>query len=455
MTSLHITGPFTGGSGPSLIPMATAADVAAEVVRANGTYAPLVESTRLLRPSGLSAPAGPSAVMIAPATEAGHGWVGTPGAGTANVNDTSDFLLGSQSIKLVTTGSGAFSAFATKSSLTYDLTGRVPVLWVKCDDVTKLKAIEVRLGDATFANFFYFEFESAITLSTQDRYIRSGVWHKLVLPWGAKGTDTGTPNRAALTQVRVTPLDNGTGPVTIHVNGFGYQPEPAQYPNGVVSICCDDGWVDGWNTHRPALDKYGYVATAMPIVDRIGNFGTYMTLAQLKSLQDDYGWEIAAHAFTDAAHTATGAFSSLSAADLEVELRSLKQWGVDNGFRGFDYFAYPQGVYNDAIIANVKKYFAAARSQHIFRRETLPVSDRYRTRTVNLGSPNTLATIQGYIDEASANKEWINFTTHKLGASATDGSTWAATDFASLLAYINGKGMAVRTYGQVLRSVTA
>jgi peptidoglycan/xylan/chitin deacetylase (PgdA/CDA1 family) len=312
--------------------------------------------------------------------------------------------------------------------------------------------LELRIGDGTFANFFYLKLESDQAASVGDRYLVSGKWCRLVLPWGALDASTGAPARNSSAQVRLTPVDKGAGPVTVHFAGFGYLPESSA---GYVSFTVDDGWIDQWNIVRPTLNQYGWPATVFPIVDLLGQ-SSYMTLQQLQTLQNEHNWEIGAHAMTVAHHNAVGGFTALSAADLDVELVGIKSWLLVNGFRGHDYFAYPQGLYNDTVIAGMRTYFAAARTQHGFRRETLPVGERHRTRSVNLGGTGTtLAQAQAMVDETVTNKEWLNFTIHKLGATLVDGSTWIASDFQALCAYIAGKGsaMQVRTYGQALRTV--
>lgn len=405
-----------------------------------------------LRPDALSAPVGPAPAMVAQACQPGHGWASTGNGGTVNLNDASDTTFGSQCITLTTDGTNTTQTHVTRSGLTLDMSGKSFVLWVMCPDVSRLKSIELRLGDATWANFFYLEPESQRTASQGDRWLQSGRWQRFVFPWSVFETSVGTPSRAAIAQVRITPKDYANGnPAVLRVAGFGTQPEQAI---AVCSFTVDDGWSEQWNLFRPILNGKGWPATAFPIVNLLGTgAGTYMTLAQVRDLQEVHGWEIGAHAYTAAVHNATGGFTGVSDTALDADLAALKQWLVDNNFNGRDYLAYPQGFNDTRTITIARRYFAAARTQSQYRRETLPTGDRMRTRTVNLGTGPTLATITALVDEAVANREWINFTGHRLAATAENGSTWRTVDFQGLCDYIAGQNIRVLTYGQALRSV--
>jgi peptidoglycan/xylan/chitin deacetylase (PgdA/CDA1 family) len=436
------------GAGAAAFGTGTAAARYQTPATADTSYAPQME---VLRPT--LTPKGALPLMTVPANIAGHAWTKTGGQGTVDLNDTTDVMWGTQAVKVTSPGTNSTDCHVTASGLTLDLTGRDPVLWVKVDDVTKLRALEVRLGDATFANFYFFEFEAKATASRNDRYLRSGKWHRLVLPWGAKSVDTGTPNRAVINKIQVSPLDYGTGAATVHIGGFGYQPQATEYPNGVCVFIFDDGYLTQFTVARPYLDKYGFPATALPIVDIIGTNANYMTVAQLKELQDMHSWEVGAHAYTQGAHNAAGAFTSLSASALDDELRLNKMWLRENGFRGYDLHAYPQGLYNDAVISAVGSYYGVSRSQHSYRRDTLPPTEPLRLRTFNLGSTQTLASAKAAVDEAAANKELLIYTLHDLVSPASTGNQWTPSDFQALVDYVASKNMAVRTLGDALRRI--
>ncbi len=121
-----------------------------------------------------------------------------------------------------------------------------------------------------------------------------------------------------------------------------------------------------------------------PIVDRVGTAGN-MTLAQIKSLCDVNGWDIGGHSYTTAAHAA--GYSALSAADVDADLYNMKQWLMDNGFRGSDFWAWPLGDDSAALQAKVSKYFTYAR--HTYQRpggSPMPLDNSMRVPASSLRS---------------------------------------------------------------------
>jgi hypothetical protein len=98
-----------------------------------------------------------------------------------------------------------------------------------------------------------------------------------------------------------------------------------------------------------------------------------------------------------AAHNA--GFTTLSAADLETEVRSLRDWLRRGAYKGADLFAYPLGDENAAVRGSVGQYFTLARQ--IVRRPHLPahLDQPLRVRSHSVSSSDSLSTIQGVVDK--------------------------------------------------------
>lgn len=397
------------------------------------------------------APANPLRTMVSN-VQSGHGWT-TSNSPNTTLNDTTDFAIGTQSIKFTTNGAGAQLSL-DKASLTLDLTNKYVDLWVKVDDVTHLSALRFLAASTAFTAYYQ------TTLYAQGgatSNIQSGRWQCIRFSLDGAAV-TGSPNQASIVTIRVAALDDSAGTATVHIGGVATVPRAtASYPNGVVSFTCDDGYITQYTAMRPALDKWGYAATAYPIQSLIGSSGSFMTLQNLKDLEANSGWEIGAHATSSATHDPVGAFTLLSDSQVDAEFRAMRKWLISNGFKGSDQMAWPQGAYNATCLARARQYFQSGRGlANTTYKEALPPSPgeaAFTLRATGLGATPTLATVEGLVDTAYTWGTWLIILVHKLTASPSGSLEWSSTDFPTLVDYINTKGIPVRTVGDVLRSL--
>jgi peptidoglycan/xylan/chitin deacetylase (PgdA/CDA1 family) len=376
------------------------------------------------------------------------------GGASSNLNDTSNVLLGAQSATVTTNGAGAFANLDLTGLTSISLAGRQLKLFIQVDQPTNLSSIKLIVGTGGFANYYSFPVQYGATAGTAGlQLLQAGVWQPVTLNW-QDATAVGAPDRTNISAVRVQTKDNSAGAVTVNVAGIAYQDEPADaFPNGVVTLCFDDGYTSQFNTARPYLDKYGMPATAMPIVNLIDSGGGWLTTAQLKELQDKHGWEVAGHAYTQADHD--NRLTSLTNAQLQADFAANRAWLQANGFTGYDITAYPGGIYSDAVKQTAKQYWAVTRGVMTTNHETFPPGDKWAMRGLpcdnTTGGP-TLANIETAIDNAYANKGWLVLVLHDIQASPTSNSIqWSTANFQTLIDYIAAKGIPVRTMGDVLR----
>ncbi len=381
--------------------------------------------------------------------QSGHGFTvsGTPGS--SNLNDTSTFVLGTQSASVTTNGAGASATIGRAAMGTYDFTDKMPKIWVRVDSVTKGSNLNFTMGDTGFANRYAWRFDT----TQAQKFTTEGDWVGFTLSWGQVLT-TGTPNRAAITDFRFSATDDSTGAVTLHVNGIGMVEEPvSKYPNGVVSITFDDGFLSQHTEALRVMAPYAFKGTAYIIIDKIGNYTNFMTLAQVQALQSS-GWQISAHSYTTGGHDT--AFPNLtSQTALESEIIQTRDWLLRNGFNGYDHFAYPQGEITGGtlnVVSTVGTYFSSARSIYERSRETYPPADARKLRVLYVQNTDTLASIQTEVTTAKANREWLILVFHNLTSSPSVTVDWAISDFEALMATIYGAGIPVKTIDEVLRN---
>lgn len=371
--------------------------------------------------------------------QSGHGWTftGTTDA-SSTLNDTSDFALGSQSAKLVTAGGGVGANLGHLALTSMDLSASYIVAWVKLTNVAHLFSLQMYVGDSSLANYYLCN----VVIPSGSTAITDGEW--IPIAFGYNGaTQTGTPTKTAVTDLRFHAIDDNTGnKVTIQVNGVSIVPNASAFPNGVATIWWDDVYLDAYNSGRPYMDVYNYPGVCCPIIDGIGN-GTYLTLAQLKSLQVNNGWQVVPHAYTQANHDTR--FANLTPAVLQNEIEKSLIYLSQNGFENLDDFAWPGGIWgtdvNAAAEAVAQNYFRSGRLTTSNPRQKIAPAMPLRVGALN-GQSLSLSSFETEIDRAYANGEWVNLVWHAIDA-----------DFDAKIDYLNSKGIPVKTAADVLGSL--
>lgn len=428
--------PYQGGV-MSDAALATAVNTGATKAQLSSTFAPVGVPAPSVRLPGVIRPA---AAVTVTTFQTGHAFTNNAG-GSANLNDTTDFCQGSQAVSAVTDGAAAAKTIKRVAMTAFSAAGRVPRVWVKVDDHTKLAGLQLYLGDTNLANYYKWELKASASV----KWLTAGEWHEVTLSWG-DATVTGAPNRAVITDAQFRVVDDGTGPVTVRINGIALVPESSVWPNGVVSLTFDDAYATHYTEARKKMNQYGFPGTAYVIQDYIGG-ASRLTLTQLHALERLSGWEVAGHASTGAVHAAR--FTSLGQAGCVTEFGTIRAWLRDNGFKG-DHVAYPGGEFDATVLDQSERFFTAGRT--IFQwGETLPPPRRSKIRcNAYITSGVATATLTALIDRAYTNKEWLVFTFHDLVAVVSASTDYSIANFATVVDYLATKGIPVRTVGEVL-----
>lgn len=368
--------------------------------------------------------------------QSGHGFV-AGGTGGSQTDDTTDFIKGSQSLELVTNGAGA-AKFTTNTSFSpIDLTGKYLKVWIKVDNTDNVAEYWFyAASDAALSNRYTWKIEDDISQMTRDA--TSAVWVPITLSF-SEATITGSPDRSAITAIRWRVTDKNSTAITANWGGMSSLPEPSK---GIVSITFDDAWLSQYDEARKKMDEYGFAGTAYVTLDNIGT-ANYMTLQNLKDLQDKAGWDISAHHQTD--------FTTLTATQVEEAILDIKNYLLKNGFsKGANDFAYPNGAYDETtVLPLIKKYFRSARTIADYR-ETYPPADYHKLRVLLVVNTTTTSSIATAIDNARVNKEWLILVFHKIVTTPTVSTEYSIANFGTVIDDINSDGILVRTVSDVL-----
>lgn len=410
--------------------------------------------------------------------QAGHGWTaGGGGLATSNLNDTTNFIKGSQSARVTTNGTGVQTQFR-KTGLSLNLTGKAIRLIFKVDDVTHLDHLNFYVASPGFTDYYTWNFHTHNGAPGATNFVQSGEWVTVTLSWADVSTGTGaytinangTPStKTGFDSLQFAVYDNAGGPVVCWLQAVEIIPDTTStFPNGVISVTFDDSWKSQYSLARPKMDALGYRGTLYTIAEYIDSGVDRMAMGDLRTVQDFSGWEIAGHAYSTSAHGMTNGFSDLTADDVETEFTKLKLWLTGNGFTG-ENFAYPKGhfdVTTDGVPVDeiAAKYWATSRTIISETKEIFPVAMRQRVRAVtgiNDGSGlggtavTSLTAAGGPLDRCKNSGDWLILCFHEIAAGTpTDATQCSQAGFNTVMDAISSRGIPVMPIREVISYYT-
>jgi Predicted xylanase/chitin deacetylase len=221
-------------------------------------------------------------------------------------------------------------------------------------------------------------------------------------------------------------------------------------PEPKVSFTFDDGLASTLTRAAPVLSKYGFAGTSYVITDCAGSKGTcaanqkasYMTWDQIKTLQDEYKWEIGSHT---ASHPS---LSSLSADKQDKELSASKQTLADHGIDATS-FASPYGDYNQKTIALAAKYYQSHRGFWDKGANPWPYNE-YLLSVQQIQTDVTMKQVKTLVDTAAKQKRWLIFVFHDIKddpSLSSDDFEYATSNLDQIAKYVHEKRIPVSTIG--------
>jgi peptidoglycan/xylan/chitin deacetylase (PgdA/CDA1 family) len=242
----------------------------------------------------------------------------------------------------------------------------------------------------------------------------------------------------ALAPVIVLALPSTT--IATSVNNIAAKPK--------ISFSFDDGLGSVITHAAPILAKYGLQGTSYIIADCPGTKGTcranpdadYMSWDQITQLHDKYGWEIGSHSLSHPS------FSKLTESEQEHELSESKKILAQHGFDART-FATPYGDYNHNTLALAAKYYQSHRGFWDYGFNDWPYSD-YLLPVQQVQAGVSIEQIQGYIDTAIANRQWLVLVFHDIKDSPShdpDDFEYSTQGLDQIASYIKRRGIQVST----------
>ena len=186
-----------------------------------------------------------------------------------------------------------------------------------------------------------------------------------------------------------------------------------------ISFTFDDGLTSALTQAAPVMQKYGITGTNYVITGCVGTVGTcyadasadYMTWPQVKTLQDQYKWEIGSHTVNHYPMT------TISDAQKDYELAQSKKDLAANGIAATA-FATPEGDYDNATVALASKYYSSHRGFWDQGVNDWPY-DESVIRVMQVQGRVSVATVKAAIDAAVAQDQWLVLVFHDIKVRAS------------------------------------
>lgn len=220
----------------------------------------------------------------------------------------------------------------------------------------------------------------------------------------------------------------------------GPTPARAQAADGfehaIVTVSFDDGYQSIYDNALPILENLEIkttqnIITSFPDVDPF-----FMTSAELLAMYN-LGHELGSHSVDHADLT------TLTPTELNGELADSKAFLESlTGGTVVD-FAYPYGIYNDAVIAAVRQYYLAARCS-VFGMNSLTGFNEYLVKAQAVLDTTTPAEVEGWIDDAITNHYWLVLMYHQIDENPGEYHTSPA-NLATVMQYLHDSGVSVKT----------
>jgi peptidoglycan/xylan/chitin deacetylase (PgdA/CDA1 family) len=246
---------------------------------------------------------------------------------------------------------------------------------------------------------------------------------------------TGTTSSIVAVRFQVKRYDiNDTRPVIIGPITYGYKAKTK------VCITFDDGQQNVFSNAYPALKKRGFAATFFTIGSQVstGDGVTIISPGNLHVLQDN-GWCIANHTWNHYNHV----LGSETSEQRRVDILDQYNWLKNNGFNGYDIFAWPGGsVSHDskAVLREIGtklacSYTTATSGQAAFLPPVLQDGNRFNVSRWALEGNTAHVTTESLaaLDFCIANGGHIIFNCHSVNSSATGTTNTNLTEFNTFL----------------------
>jgi peptidoglycan/xylan/chitin deacetylase (PgdA/CDA1 family) len=230
-----------------------------------------------------------------------------------------------------------------------------------------------------------------------------------------------------------------------------------QEKEGEVVIIFDDGY----ESILPAVEvmnSFGFKGNIAVIADRLEtNQRGYLSLKQLQTIKNDYGWDIINH--TEHHLSAVSNYANKGKLEeYEQDVLNGAKYLIKNDLNTTpNWMVYPHGATDEKIKSVIKKYYLFARTT-INQPESYPFADPYSVKTISADTGESsnssivkfipVADIMSAVVDAKNYKLPLFITFHRINSSSTDRPGYNINEFKKLMSLIAQEKIKVVTLRQ-------
>jgi len=216
---------------------------------------------------------------------------------------------------------------------------------------------------------------------------------------------------------------------------------------GAVVIIFDDGYKSILSAAN-IMNKYGFKGNVAVIGRNLAiTHSQYLTIEDLKNLQDAYGWNMVNHSEYHKnaldVYYDEGDFAGFEQ-DLISGAQALMNLGINSAP---NWFVYPNGATNSEIKGIVAKYYKFARLDSGYQ-EIFPLGEPLGVRAFPVQAQTPPDQVKRLMLEAKECKLTLFLTFHRI-KTLSDERGYDITDFTNIMAYISQQGIKVKTLSEL------
>jgi peptidoglycan/xylan/chitin deacetylase (PgdA/CDA1 family) len=235
--------------------------------------------------------------------------------------------------------------------------------------------------------------------------------------------------------------------IVVDVKEFNLVPDQKE-PRAVIIF--DDGWASVMDAAN-IMNKYGVKGNVAVITGSIGH-RIYLSLDELKTLQNSYNWDIVNH--TSFHKNATVEYVNKSdMTGYEADVTDALQYMIKNNINSApNWFIYPHGKTGESIKRVIGKYYKFARAT-IDSPEAFPFAEPLEVKIFSAYSDRANVTdIHNAISDAIKYNQTIMIMFHKFSeGSPTVFTEWQLSELDAVLKDIKEQGIKVVTLSELDR----
>ena len=214
----------------------------------------------------------------------------------------------------------------------------------------------------------------------------------------------------------------------------------------IITFIDDDG-TQGFLSNLKSTFDANRIKVSLGIITSFVGTGSYMTLEQLKTLENE-GHDILSHSKTHSKNIFSTSLSTITESQLDVEFGESLKFLKDNGFKNYDLgVIYPHGNFGDyaKFIKKVARKYYKFGVNAVGNYNDSPSDSMYLDR-VFLNKNTDISIIKEKIDNVLNKKGWLIFGTHSALSSEINGAY-----LQQVINYINEKNIKILKFSEAYK----